>query len=190
MHPLSNTLVLLFLLFFPNCEALALTARPAMPSAELNISTAPSRADWQYFMRADSKFKKKLWHYYKDQGKSLKDWAWEWRVGWVQTCQHSQEAWCWQLFKAALFDQALVVRSEAAVRLGERFRGSANPDIVTLLSSAYKNPANLRSGKPLFIQERLLFAIKSVGGAISEREGLRLAELHPKTRDYWHKLAQ
>jgi hypothetical protein len=177
-----------YLLFFPKNPALAVTKNKKLIYAEIPIDQAPQKSDWQYFMHADPDFRKKLWSYYEKQGKSLNDWSWEWRIGWVSTCIQSRESWCWNLYKAALFDQALVVRSEATVRIGERFKGSKNPAIIKLLSAAYKNPQNLRGGKPLFIQERILFAIQQIGGKQGIAVGKRLAKAHQSTAEYWKKL--
>jgi hypothetical protein len=89
---------------------------------------------------------------------------------------------------AALHDQALVVRAEAATRIGRKFEATQNRAVIDLLAGSYRQPRNTRHGKPLFIQQRILFAIHRIGGSEAEKMGLRLAESHPVSLAYWNKL--
>ena len=90
--------------------------------------------------------------------------------------------------RQALSDKALVVRAEAATRIGRRYDGSGDAKIVELLTGAYKHHGNSRNGKPLFVQNRILYALHQVGGKDALAEGKSLAGLHPETKSYWTRL--
>jgi hypothetical protein len=148
----------------------------------------PKKADWRYFMKASDGERKKLWEYHEKAGHKLGQWAWGWRLGWVRACGESKEAYCEKLLQAALFDKALVVRAEAATRFGRRYDGTKNAGIVSLLADAFRNKENVRNGAPLFVDERILFALHQVGGEQALKAGTRLAAQYPATAAYWKKL--
>ncbi len=148
----------------------------------------PKKSDWRYFIKAAEADREKLWSYHVKAGHALGQWSWGWRLGWVRTCSESKADFCGRILRSALFDKALVVRGEAATRFGRRFDGSGNADAVTLLADAYRNEKNTRNGTPLYVQERILFALHEIGGAQAAKAGLRLAATHPTTTVYWKKL--
>ena len=154
------------------------------------ISKEPTKSDWKHFHNSTETQRYKLWFYHLKQGKKLKDWAWGWRLGWIRVCANSKKKYCRTILRRALFDKAMVVRAEAATLIGRVYEGTNNPRIVKLLKRAYKIKRNFRSGKPMFVTERILFALHRVGGASIAEEGLQLAKSHPKTHDYWTKVTQ
>ncbi len=173
----------------------AATAAPALakPSNSLetfNFQKEPAKADWRYFLKEPEANRQKLWAYHTGQGHLLKDWAWGWRLGWVRACAESKEEFCGQIMRQALADKAMVVRAEAATRLGRRFDGSKDPKIVAMLGEAYRLKGNVRNGKPLFVQNRILFALRQIGGPEALNLGRQLAASHAVTRDYWQKIAR
>lgn len=156
----------------------------------LDIRKEPKQADWRYFLKAPEIEREKLWAYHAGKGLNLGQWAWGWRLGWVRACDKSARPYCQDVLRQALFDDALVVRADAATRIGRLYEGSANGDVARLLAKAYRNPKNLRRGKPLFVQPRILFAMRRIGGDEALKLGETLAARHPESKGYWAKLAE
>lgn len=153
-----------------------------------NIKNEPQPADWRYFIKASEPERERLWAYHAGKGVKLGGWAWGWRLGWIRVCGASEKTYCQEVLTQALFDKALVVRAEAATRFGRRYEGTANDAIVSVLAKAYKNPRNIRHGKPLFVQQRILFALHRIGGTRARAEGQALAAAHTDSRAYWARL--
>ena len=164
----------------------------AVPSAaisqEYDLRSEPGPPDWRYFIQAPETEREKLWLYQIERGKHLKHWSWGWRLGWVRVCSRSQRAYCNGVLREALFDKALVVRAEAATRMGRQFEGSERQDMIDLLARAYKDVRNRRRGKPMFVQTRILYAIHQIGGRRARSIGSSLAGEHELVRSYWQKL--
>ncbi len=183
-------------LLWPILTSLTLVlAGPA--EAALDWTKSPSEAAWKSFVRLPLKKKASLWNNMQKQKISFDSLAWEWRLGWVRACAASNEAWCSILLQQGLFDRALVVRAETAARLGDRFAGTGHLPALRLLSTAYavqqnrrvqssKNPAQ----EPLFVQFRILHAIKQIGGNAGIELGERLAKGTQGTAHYWNLLAR
>lgn len=148
----------------------------------------PHGSDWRYFIKASEGDRQKLWDYHTKAGHAFGQWSWGWRLGWVRSCAASKAEFCGKIMRAALTDKALVVRAEAATRLGRRYDGTADGTVVALLADAYRNEKNTRNGAPLFVQERILFALHQIGGQQAEKAGARLAATHKQTAVYWKKL--
>lgn len=153
-----------------------------------DIHAAPTTADWRYFIRAPEKDRERLWYSQSALGAKLGNWSWGWRLGWVRTCEASERSFCLDILKTALFDKALVVRAEAATRIGRRLDGSEDKDSLELLARSYRESRNIRHGQPLYVQNRILFAIHRIGGSHALQLGTALAASHPMTRTYWQKL--
>ncbi len=164
-------------------------ARPA-DDGEFPMKQAPSTPDWQTFMQANDADLIKLWTYQTKRGRHLHDWSWGWRLGWVRVCGRSEAIFCTGVLQEALLDQAVVVRAEAASALGRKYEHSANPAVVRILAEAYGNSRNLRRGKPLFVQRRLLYALHQIGGDGATLLGGTLAATDPSMVAYWQHLAQ
>lgn len=185
-----RTLALAYIVFYSFFQTPQIDAS-ALDSYELetiNISQKPSDETWRAFMKSSSQFRSEFWQYYAKSGKKLRDWSWEWRLGWLKTCILESNNYCSDIFKEALSDHAVIVRAEAASLLGERFDASQNTKIIQLLSSAYKSKQNSRNGKPLFVQFRILYAIKQIGGSYAVETANKLAAIHPATANYLEKL--
>lgn len=165
-------------------------ANPKTSLESFDFRKEPAKADWRYFLKAPEISRQKLWGYHVGQGHQLRDWSWGWRLGWVRACSDSQEEYCGQIMAQALGDKAMVVRAEAATRLGRRFDGSQDAKVTGLLVKAYDNKGNVRNGKPLFVQNRILFALHQIGGKDALAVGEKLAASHPQTREYWQRLAR
>lgn len=153
-----------------------------------DIKKSPQTADWRYFIKASEPERERLWTYHEGRGVGLGQWAWGWRLGWVRVCGASERPICQKILGAALFDKALVVRAEAATRFGRRYEGTADDAIVSLLAKAYRNPRNVRNGKPLFVQQRILFALHRVGGERARSEAAALAAGNAESKSYWARL--
>lgn len=166
----------------------AKAAPSAAISQEFDLHSEPGPPDWRYFIQAPETEREKLWLYQVERGKHLKHWSWGWRLGWVRVCSRSQRAYCGGVLREALFDKALVVRAEAATRMGRQFEGSERQDMIDLLARAYQDVRNRRRGKPMFVQTRLLYAIHQIGGSHARSTGAKLAGEHELVRSYWQKL--
>ena len=153
-----------------------------------DIGGVPSQADWKFFIHAPERARIQLWEKNARIGKQLAAWNWGWRLGWVRTCSISGHRICQEILRQALFDKALVVRSEAAVRLGSLFAGTAHPNVVALLEQAYVNKANVRAGRPLFVLQRILYALYQVGDETQRERAEALAAQHSETKVYWRRL--
>jgi len=168
----------------------AATLPHAATLGQFNIAREPSRPDWRYFIRAPEAAREQLWTYQVKHGRHLGEWSWGWRLGWVRVCGRSDRPYCAAVLREALFDKALVVRAEAATRFGRLFEHTGNPQVVDLLAKAFRNSRNLRHGKPLYVQSRILFAMRQVGGEHALATGQALAASQPQAAAYWQKLAK
>jgi len=163
-------------------------AAGAASFAPFDIHMEPSPADWRYFIRASDKDRENLWTTHVLQGVKLGDWSWGWRLGWVRACSTSPREFCRDILATALFDRALVVRAEAATRLGRRLEGSGDQPTMDLMARSYRESPNLRHGRPLYVQHRILFAIHRIGGPYAADLGLKLSTSHLETKSFWQKL--
>lgn len=175
--------------FIFGCVLLVGAGKPNPRSLEaFRWDQEPKKADWRYFVKAAEADRERLWEHHVKAGRKLGAWSWGWRLGWVRTCSESKAAFCRDVMDQALADKALVVRAEAATRLGRRYEGSGEQAVVSALADAYRNDKNSRNGAPLFVQERILFALHQVGGSQALTAGGRLSAMHPDTKAYWRKL--
>jgi len=172
----------------PRAAAATRPQAAARAVESFDIAAAPQNADWKYFLNAPESFRQSLWQYNTQRGKALKDWAWQWRLGWLRACSESVVPYCMRIFEAALADRAVVVRADAATRLGRRYDGSGNSWATEILIRAAQNPRNSRHGNPLYIQQRILFALKTIGGSRATAEAGRIARIHKGSAAYWDKL--
>ena len=179
----------------PFLTVFATKALAVVPSTQVrqspetfNIAGEPSNTDWKYFLGASTKFRESLWNYNVQRQKQLKDWSWQWRLGWLRACSNSVDAYCAKIFESALIDKAVVVRADAATRIGVRFEKTGNLWATTQLALAYKNPKNIRNGTPLYIQQRILFSLKQIGGTNALSTGGKTAKSHKGSATYWEKL--
>ncbi len=175
---------LFFLALSTSLSSETLTAK-----ASWNWSASPQASEWKEFQKLSYKSRSSLWKEINRSPLAFEKMAWEWRLAWVQTCGVSVEAWCSRLMQESLFDKALVVRAETAVRLGERFAGTGHKTVLRILSTAYAVQQNSRSTKPLYVQYRILHAIKQIGGPGGLALGERLAANSPQTSRYWQLLS-
>lgn len=152
-------------------------------------STEPAKTDWRRFHKFSTDEKSELWAYFAKQNKKLNYWHWGWRLAWVRSCEMEASTFCQEVLPQALQDRALFVRAEAADVIGRKYRNSQNIPMLNLLREAYKNPRNLRNGKPLIVQERILYAMKLIGGKEATDYGEKLANSSPKTLRYWRRIA-
>ena len=155
-----------------------------------NIETSPKQSDWQAFFKLQPDVRKKLWDYHAKRSKTLGDWAWEWRLGWVKACGKSSQMYCGLILENALKDQALVVRAEAATTIGNRYAGTGYKRATELLVEAYSNPNNHRNKKPLWVQFRILEAMKKIGGKQTKGQASELSRQDARTQSYWKKITK
>jgi hypothetical protein len=187
VHALFLTVGLILPCFYSNDVALANNASHKS-SEPIDITKEPTPKDWKRFMKQSEKKRFKMWKYFSAKGAKLGSWSWGWRIGWVRTCTFSKARFCGDILKAGLFDDAVVVRSETAVRMGNRYENSKNKIAIDLLKKAYMNKRNHRRGKPLFVQNRILYSIRQIGGEHAMTAGRRLAKAHPMSESYWNRL--
>ena len=144
--------------------------------------------DWRYFMKTSEVNRLKLWDYHRRNGRTLADWDWGWRLAWVRVCTYSRQPPCSGILHQALFDQAMVVRAEAATRVGQRYAQSGNRAAIGALAQAFQNPSNWRHGKVLFVQKRILYSLKEIGGQKALATASKLAAKDPEAGTYWNRL--
>lgn len=146
----------------------------------------PSNNQWKAFFALEPAEQEKIWK--KIEGVSLDEMAWEWRMAWVRSCARSSSIQCSKILQLGLFDKAMVVRAEAASRLGDRFAGTGHKPVIRVLRTAYGIQQNSRSQKPLYVQYRILHALNRIGGEGIET-GRQLALNTQSTKRYWTALA-
>lgn len=163
---------------------------PTLLGAEFDPKTPPSKPEWQHFHKMTDAELTKLWVFQTQRGhKKLADWSWQWRMGWMQRCGTSEmNSICPQILLEGLADNAMVIRAEAATRIGKRFAGTATPEILRALEKAYKDPRNSRNGNPLFVYERILEALSNLKDVRATKIASRLASKHPDTTAYWARI--
>jgi hypothetical protein len=155
---------------------------------DLEIDKAPSTSDWRYFSSMGSEDLGSLWYANINTGKTLKDWSWQWRIGWMKRCSKAEIKECDDILREGLTDKAMVVRAEAAYNIGVRHEGSNNKNALKLLVKAYKELKNERNGKPLLIRYRILYSIDQIAGESGKDVAKKLARSHPATESYWDKI--
>ncbi len=154
-----------------------------------NWQLSPQKKDWQRFMKMAESEHKSTWKDLEKRKITFEKLSWEWRTGWIQVCSQRSSSLCGQILQWGLFDRALVVRAEAASRMGERFSGTGHPPALRLLATAYAVQQNKKGKDPLYVQYRILHAIQQIGGKQSLELGQKLAHASPATARYWTKLA-
>lgn len=168
--------------------ALSQAKQPKILADYFDIKAEPATLDWRFFMRASDQDRHRLWTKHLSQRKHLKDWHWGWRLGWIRSCATNKQEPCKQILDEALTDRALVVRAEAATRLGSLYAGSADHAVIAKLENAFTNKGNFRGGQPLFVQQRILYALYVIGDQSQKLRAERLAGRFPATKDYWQRL--
>jgi hypothetical protein len=185
-NPLLALICLLGALGISTVSDSAFGAKKRPNSTEpIDIAKEPSQKDWKRFINSSETRRLKFWSYFAKRGKGFRDWNWAWRVGWVRSCTLSRKKYCAQILSYGLFDKAMVVRSEAAQRVGQRYENTKDPLAIKLLTKAYRNKANSRGGKPLFVQKRILYALRQIGGDPARTAAATLAKDHPESQRYW-----
>ena len=166
-------------------------ARPICAAeVAFKIETPPTKDEWQHFNKMRPGQLVALWQFQESRGnKTLGTWAWQWRLGWVRQCgQNSLAQICPQILQQGLSDDAMVVRAESAHTLGLLNRGKPNKALVQSLAKSYADPRNNRNGSPLFVCDRILGALRNIGGDYAEETATRLANKHPSTALFWSKM--
>lgn len=187
----SPTYVILSCMAFASpCLAARLTSNQLKVIEEFEVSKEPATRDWRAFHKADPVFRKELWAYHQKRKVDFKTWSWGWRLGWVRSCATTPTGYCQQILESALFDKAVVVRAETATQLGRIFENSKNAKFSSLLIKAFNNPRNYRHKKPLFVQQRILFALHQIGNSDAVSETKKISEQHPELASYWSRIAK
>lgn len=159
-------------------------------SARFLITEGALASDWQYFIQLPFQVKKQLWHHHHTLGRSLKDWHWQWRIGWIRACGHRQyiqTKLCQTIMAQGEIDKALVVRSNLARVYGRVYAAAAYEPALVRLRRMYDNPQNYRRGQPLFITYDILAALTKIGGSKTQGITYALAGRHPLTLKYYQQ---
>lgn len=161
---------------------------PLIPGT-FDPTASPGQSDWQRFHILTDRERTDLWQYHANQKLKLKDWAWQWRLGWLRTCGFNvRERYCDGVLLEGLQDPAMVVRAEAATQFAHAHAGSRATQDVAVLVKSYVRPDNFRNGKPLFVCEQILRALQEIGGAEAIKSAKQLASKDPHTKKYWSML--
>lgn len=149
---------------------------------------APSTENWKAFFKMTSQEKAQEWTDLEKKGVTFEALSWEWKLAWVRSCTYSSSQDCSKIVQLGLFDKALVVRAEAATRLGQRFTGSGHKPAIRLLKTAYGIQQNTRSKEPMFVQYRILQALNLIGGE-GRAVGKQLSMNSNDLQKYWNRIA-
>jgi hypothetical protein len=171
-------------------SAAPLSAKQLKSIEELEIAKEPTTRDWRAFHKAEPSFRSALWSYHKKRQVGFPAWSWGWRMGWVRACAANPTGYCEHILETALFDKALVVRSEAATQVGRIFESTKNEKFSALLIKAYNNPKNYRNKKPLFVQQRILFALHQIGNKEAAVTGKKMSAGNPDLAVYWSRITK
>jgi hypothetical protein len=152
----------------------------------------PNKAEWQHFHKMTDSEALKFWKFQKDRGaKSLRDWSWQWRMGWIKRCGGGlKESFCKGVLLDALLDNAMVIRAEAATSIGKRYAGRASAELLVALQNAYVDPRNTRNGNPLFVYERILETLAKLDDPRATQIANKLAASHQETKAYWGSISK
>ena len=174
----------------PVLMLVAIRVEPCLGGPEMNPLIAPTATEWQHFNKMTDPQLEKLWTFEWQRGhRNLGDWSWQWRMGWLQRCEvNVLPDLCPKILSAGLKDDAMVVRAEAATRIGKRYAGKPSKKLLYELSNAYRNNRNSRHGNPLFVCERILEAMQNIGGEKFHDIAEKLASKHQATQSYWAKI--
>jgi len=155
-----------------------------------DIELPPSKAEWQHFNKMNPSQLRALWQFQAERGRgSLAAWAWQWRLGWIRHCALAAKLGvCPQILDQGLIDEAMVVRAESAQVLGQLSRGRPDKALVKKLATAYSDPRNSRNGSPLFVCDRIIAALQTIGDPYAIETATKLANKHPLTAQYWSKI--
>jgi hypothetical protein len=154
---------------------------------EFDPKAPPTKAEWQHFNKMTDGQLLKLWNFQTARGvKRLRDWSWQWRMGWVKRCSGGLKDYlCKGVLLDGLIDNAMVIRAEAATSLGKRFEGRSNSEVLAALQNAYVDPRNTRNGSPLYVYQRILDALSKLNDKRADGIAFKLAQKHEETKAYW-----
>lgn len=163
---------------------------PIAAGATLIPRQEPTSGDWQVFKHLTPERRAALWQDMSKQAPTLSAWSWQWRLGWVSSCEGDREksSYCQKIFQQGLIDSALVVRSTTATAIGRTYAGTADDSAIDMLAGSYARSHNFRHTKPLFISERILFALKEIGGDRAKKVAGDLATKHATSKKYWQRI--
>jgi hypothetical protein len=88
----------------------------------------------------------------------------------------------------ALGDEAAVVRAEAATRVGETWYQKPDHIMIESLASAYQHPGNRRHDRALFVERRILYALKDIGGDKAKSVAAKISSTSSDSRKYWRSI--
>ncbi len=149
---------------------------------------SPSTENWKAFFKMNDQDKALAWKALEKKGGTFEALSWEWKLAWVRSCTFSSTQDCSKIVQLGLFDKALVVRAEAATRLGQRFADSGHKPAIRLLKTAYGIQQNTRSKEPMFVQYRILQALNQIGGE-GRGVGKQLSMNSDGLHKYWSRIA-
>lgn len=187
----------LLLLLTPVASAQSRTRNPApskimrtpLTPEKFDINAAPTQGDWQRFHILTETERATLWQSHASRKLSLKNWAWQWRLGWLRTCGTKlREDYCNEILTEGLQDAAMVVRAEAASQFAHAYAATKSKQAIDLLAKTYARPDNFRGGKPLFVCEQILRGLQEIGGSEALSTANKLAAKDPQTKKYWNAL--
>ncbi|MBC7660590.1 MAG: hypothetical protein H7249_12910 [Chitinophagaceae bacterium] len=179
----SGTYILLGFLALSSLH-LEATARPT----PIDWKASPSAENWKEFFKISAEQKAQTWTNLQKEGLVFEAMSWEWKLAWVRSCTLSSTKDCSNIMQNGLFDKALVVRAEAATRLGQRFTNTGHAPAIRLLRTAYAVEQNSRAKEPLFVQYRILQALNEIGGE-GRIVGKELARGSESMNTYWSRIA-
>ena len=157
-------------------------------ASDWNWTQSPSTENWKAFFQFTDLERGQEWKALEKKGNSFEALSWEWKLAWVRSCTYSSTQDCSKIIQLGLFDKALVVRAEAATRLGQRFAGSGHKPAIRILRKAYGIQQNTRSKEPMFVQYRILQALNQIGGE-GRSVGKQLSMNSEGLHKYWTRIA-
>lgn len=150
-----------------------------LAKATFDLGKSPTKGDWSRFHQMNEPQKRELWFKHRTNGGKLSDWAWQWRYGWLTSCNgRSRIHWCHEIVIQALNDNAGVIRAKASeIYIGNLKQSAKNSDLTVLVNS-FNREDNWRNGKPLFVSHRILKSIMKLPVSEAIPTAKRLAGKH------------
>ena len=141
-----SVILLMFLTTLDSKESLGSSTPYLKPSKLPSFSSSPSVSEWRSFQAMKSNDYKVLWDSLHAIDRGYETWSWEWKLGWLRTCQRPDE-YCDDLVANALQDRAAVIRLNAAKKAGAVYFQTGKPRLKQILQKELGLNRNIKLKK-------------------------------------------
>ncbi|MCX6116154.1 MAG: hypothetical protein NT027_01325 [Proteobacteria bacterium] len=156
------------------------------------MKEAPSPSDWKRFHLMTPLDKNALWKSQATQHQTLRNWAWQWRIGWLQSCSTDQSnlVMCDMIIEQGLTDKAMVVRQSAVRAFAIKYKDKPSLRHLEILSNMFHKVENYRNGKPLPVCDEIVRALMTMQHPKAQNIAKKLASKHPRIAHLQQGLAR